>query len=76
MPRAICNFAIGLENLIVPLTNLSVTKLKYFSLPILSAFTNFELYFSEVLFLLLCLLRLPLRMGRTHPQLLFKSLHI
>ena len=44
MGRAICNFTIGSKNPIVPFTNLSVTKLRYFSLPILSAGAT-KLYF-------------------------------
>ena len=36
MPRAIFIFAVGSKNPFVPLTNHSVTKKKYFSLPILS----------------------------------------
>ena len=43
MPRASSNFAIISNNPFLPLTNLSVTKLRCFSLPILLAFNKFSI---------------------------------
>ena len=63
--------------IIAPFTNLSMTKVRYFSLPILPLFNSFLIISLWSYFPVVMLLRLPLQMGRTHkPQLLLKSLHI
>ena len=78
MTRGIYIFEIGSKNPFVPLSNPSGTKLRYFSIPILSTFNKLSIISlgssSPVVMSLtfyICKLVAPV-----NPQLLFKNLHI
>ena len=70
-----CNW---FKNPFIPLTNLFVTKLRYFSLPILSAFSTFSIIsFGSSRPVVMSLAFTSANGSHSlNPQLLFKSLHI
>ena len=71
-------FTFSAKSSFIPLTNLFVTKLRYFSLPILSAFNTFSIISFGSSRPVVMSLAFTYANGShsLNPQLLFKSLHI